>query len=79
MLTCAGTPAQVPVWFCIACPVVLGLLAPFVFNLGSGAVAQAICDYYSLAQDECNDVWCALPACLLLLLGRRCMLAHHGN
>lgn len=26
--------SQIPVWFCIACPVVLGLLAPWVFNLG---------------------------------------------
>jgi len=24
-----------PVWFCIACPVILGLLAPFLFNFGT--------------------------------------------
>lgn len=26
--------AKIPVWFCIACPVVLGLLAPFLLNAG---------------------------------------------
>lgn len=25
---------HVPLWFCLACPIVLGLLAPFAFNLG---------------------------------------------
>ena len=49
--------AQVPIWFCVACPVVLGLMAPFLFNLGSGAVAQALCDRFALPADECNDVW----------------------
>ena len=58
-LTTCGRPAQVPIWFCVACPVVLGLMAPFLFNLGSGAVAQALCDRFALPPDECNDVWCA--------------------
>ncbi len=49
--------AQVPVWFCIACPIILGLLAPFVFNLSFGAVAEAICEHYQLPQEECNDLW----------------------
>ena len=62
---CADICAQVPLWFCVACPVVLGLLAPFLFNLGSGAVAQAVCDHFQLPQDECNDVWCAALACPL--------------
>ncbi len=48
---------QVPVWFCIACPIILGLLAPFVFNLGFGAVAEAVCEHYQLPQQECNDLW----------------------
>lgn len=48
---------QVPVWFCIACPIVLGLLAPFVFNLGFGAVAEAVCEHYQLPTEECNDLW----------------------
>ena len=48
---------QVPVWFCIACPIILGLLAPFVFNLGFGAVAEAVCEHYQLPQEECNDLW----------------------
>ena len=30
-----GLGSQVPLWFCIACPVVLGLVAPFIFNAGT--------------------------------------------
>ncbi len=56
--------AQVPVWFCIACPIVLGLLAPFVFNLGLTAVAEAVCQHYSLPDDQCNELWCARTACI---------------
>ena len=55
---CLG--AQVPVWFCVACPLVLGLLAPFVFNLGLTAVAQAVCEHYALPDDQCNELWYAV-------------------
>ena len=48
---------QIPLWFCITCPIVLGLLAPFVFNLGFGAVAEAICEHYQLPAEDCNDLW----------------------
>ena len=51
---------QVPVWFCVACPIVLGLLAPFVFNLGLTAAAEAVCQHYSLPDDQCSELWCAL-------------------
>ena len=57
MTTGNGCAAQVPVWFCIACPIILGLLAPFVFNLGLGAVAEAVCEHYQLPQEDCNDLW----------------------
>lgn len=50
---------QVPVWFCVACPIVLGLLAPFVFNLGLTAAAEAVCQHYSLPDDQCSELWCA--------------------
>ena len=30
-----GLGSQVPLWFCIACPIVLGLVAPFIFNAGT--------------------------------------------
>jgi hypothetical protein len=53
----AALAAAVPVWFCVACPIVLGLLAPFVFNLGLGAVAEAVCEHYKLPSEECNDLW----------------------
>lgn len=56
-MTSIACAAQVPVWFCIACPIILGLLAPFVFNLGFGAVAEAVCEHYQLPQEECNDLW----------------------
>lgn len=49
--------AQVPLWFCVACPIVLGLLAPFAFNLGLGAVAEELCEHYKLPSEECNELW----------------------
>ncbi|BDA49926.1 hypothetical protein COCOBI_15-0540 [Coccomyxa sp. Obi] len=59
--------AQVPVWFCVACPLVLGLLAPFVFNLGLTAVAQAVCEHYSLPDDQCNELWYGAFALAMVL------------
>lgn len=32
--------ATVPLWFCIACPAVLGLLMPLVINYGLGEVRR---------------------------------------
>ena len=26
---------HVPLWFCVACPIALGMLAPFLFNAGT--------------------------------------------
>lgn len=53
---------QVPVWFCMACPLVLGLLAPFVWNLGLTAAAEAVCQHYRLPDDQCNELWCAVSS-----------------
>ena len=36
----AAVGSQIPLWFCIACPVVLGLLAPFIFNAGTCILSQ---------------------------------------
>jgi hypothetical protein len=44
----------VPLWFCVACPAVLGLLAPLVINAGLGAAA---CRHWQLPAEECNDLW----------------------
>jgi hypothetical protein len=59
--------SQVPLWFCIGCPVVLGMLAPFVFNFGLGAIAQQLCDHYQLPTDECNELWYGVFALAMVL------------
>ena len=51
---------QVPIWFCVACPAVLGLLAPLVINAGLGALADAACRHWQLPAEECNDLWCVM-------------------
>lgn len=56
-----------PVWFCIACPIVLGLLAPFAFNFGFGSAAGLICQHYSLPAQECNDLWYGAFAIAMVL------------
>lgn len=48
---------QVPLWFCVACPAVLGLLAPLVINAGLGALADTACQHWQLPPDSCNDLW----------------------
>ena len=50
-------PLQVPLWFCIVCPLVLGLLAPFLFNCGLTAAAEALCSQLQLPDDTCADLW----------------------
>jgi hypothetical protein len=50
-------PLQVPLWFCIVCPLVLGLLAPFLFNFGLTAAAEALCSQLQLPDDTCADLW----------------------
>lgn len=55
-----GVAGQVPVWFCVACPAVLGLLAPLLFNFAFGELADAACVRFNLPQDACNELWCDL-------------------
>ena len=59
MRTAAMTSAgyQLPVWFCVACPAVLGLLAPLLINAAAGAVANAACEHYHLQPYDCADLW----------------------
>ncbi len=52
----AGAGA-LPLWFCIACPTVLGLLAPFVFNFGLTAAAEQVCQHLALPDEQCADLW----------------------
>ncbi|KAK9792738.1 hypothetical protein WJX73_002341 [Symbiochloris irregularis] len=49
--------SSVPLWFCIACPIVLGLLAPLLFNGALGQAAELLCSHYQLPQDECSELW----------------------
>eukprot|EP00887_Chlorella_sp_A99_P004877 scaffold4.g4877.t1 len=59
-----------PAWWCIACATVLGLLAPFVFNFGLTAAADALCSSLHLPSDTCADLWWgAFALALVLSLG----------
>ena len=49
--------SQTPLWFCITCPIVLGMLFPFAFNFGLGAIADELCTYYNLPADACTQLW----------------------
>ena len=49
---------QTPLWVCLACPIVLGMLIPFALNSVLGEVAQHLCDLYQMPTDECNELWC---------------------
>ncbi|KAK9815211.1 hypothetical protein WJX72_000045 [[Myrmecia] bisecta] len=57
MALTAALASQIPLWWCLACPIVLGMLAPFLFNFGLGALADLVCTRYQLPSDECNDLW----------------------
>lgn len=59
--------SAIPTWFCIACPAVLGLLAPFLFNFGFGEGAELLCQHYQLPDDACNELWLGAFALALVL------------
>ena len=50
--------SQVPIWFCIACPVVLGLLAPFIFNAGDSIAVI----YVQLCAHSLQIYYCIFPS-----------------
>lgn len=45
-----------PLWFCVLCPAVLGLIAPLAINLGLGDLAGVICSRMQLDDDQCFDL-----------------------
>lgn len=59
--------SQIPLWFCITCPIVLGMLFPFAFNFGLGAVADELCTYYNLPADACTQLWYSAFALAMIL------------
>lgn len=59
--------SQLPLWFCITCPIILGMLFPFAFNFGLGAIADELCTYYSLPADECTQLWYSAFALAMVL------------
>lgn len=62
--------SQLPLWWCLACPITLGLLAPFMFNFGLTAAAEQLCGVMQLPSDECADLWWgAFALALVLSLG----------
>lgn len=59
-----------PLWWCIACPLVLGMLAPFLFNFGLTAAAEQLCALLQLPNQACTDLWWgAFALALVLSLG----------
>ncbi|MEW5298553.1 MAG: hypothetical protein WDW36_001664 [Sanguina aurantia] len=50
----AGGP---PLWFCILCPTLLGLLAPLAINFGLGGAAGQVCQRLALDDDACFDLF----------------------
>jgi hypothetical protein len=54
----AGFAAAVPLWFCLACPAVMGLLLPLAINLGLGG-------WRAPGGARCRCCW-APPSCARL-------------
>ncbi|KAL6760651.1 hypothetical protein V8C86DRAFT_2549522 [Haematococcus lacustris] len=52
----AAFAAAPPLWFCVACPVVLGLLAPLLINIGLNQLAGQLCTNMDLPDDQCFDL-----------------------
>ncbi|GAX86300.1 hypothetical protein CEUSTIGMA_g13712.t1 [Chlamydomonas eustigma] len=45
-----------PLWFCLLCPAVLGLIAPLAINLGLFELAGIICSRLQLDDTQCFDL-----------------------
>lgn len=52
----AAFAAAPPLWFCVLCPTLLGLLAPIAINLLLNQIAGALCSQLQLTDDQCFDV-----------------------
>lgn len=58
---------HLPFWCCVTCPLVLGMLAPFIWNFGLTAAAEQLCTALQLPNDTCNDLWWAAFALALVM------------
>jgi hypothetical protein len=64
-------------WWCFACPIVLGLLAPFVINSGLTAAAEQLCAALQLPAAECSDLWwSAFALAMVLSLGSAVLIVY---
>lgn len=53
----AMAAGSIPLWWCVLCPIALGMLAPLIFNLGLTAAAEQLCNALKLQPQECTDLW----------------------
>lgn len=67
MAAAALAAAGPPLWFCLACPLVLGMAAPWIFNWGLTTAAELLCEHLKLPDDECLDLWWGAFALALIL------------
>jgi len=59
--------SSLPVWWCLACPIALGMLAPLALNFGLTAAAEQLCAVLQLSAEECADLWWAAFALAMVL------------
>lgn len=70
IMVAGASAGALPLWFCIACPTILGLLAPFALNFGLTAAAEQVCQHFQLPNDQCTDLWWgAFALALIMSLG----------
>jgi len=48
---------NLPPWYCISCPIILGMLLPFAFNFGLTDAANQACSALNLTDDQCQSLW----------------------
>ncbi|KAG2489411.1 hypothetical protein HYH03_012050 [Edaphochlamys debaryana] len=52
----AAFAAAPPLWFCVLCPTVLGLVAPIAINMALNQLVGVLCAQLSLSDDQCFDL-----------------------
>ena len=48
---------SLPLWYCISCPIILGMLLPFAFNFGLTDAADEACSALNLTDEQCQSLW----------------------
>jgi len=48
---------SLPMWYCISCPIILGMLLPFAFNFGLTDAADEACSALNLTDEQCQSLW----------------------